>query len=94
MSYTHGKIVNVYIVYELGASGSNDNDPAIKSCLFGAVTLTKNADIEKYKHSGYRNGFDRRSSYSFPGGGFVQNIIIFGLGMSSSPHIDNKKKIY
>ena len=94
MSYTHGKIVNVYIVYELGASSSNDNDPTLKNCLFGAVTLTKNADIEKYKYSGYGNGFDRRSSYSFPGGGFVQNIIIFGLGMSSSPHIDNKKKIY
>ena len=94
MSHTHGKIVNIYTVYELGASSSNDNDPAIKSCLFGAVTLTKNADIEKYKYSGYGNGFDRRSSYSFPGGGFVQNIIIFGLGMSSSPHIDNKKKIY
>ena len=94
MSYTHRKIVNIYTVYELGASSSNDNDPAIKSCLFGAVTLTKNADIEKYKYSGYGNGFDRRSSYSFPGGGFVQNIIIFGLCMSSSPHIDNKKKIY
>ena len=94
MSYTHGKIANIYTVYELGASSSNDNDPAIKSCLFGAVTLTKNADIEKYKYSGYGNGFDRRSSYSFPGGGFVQNIKIFGLGMSSSPHIDNKKKIY
>ena len=29
-SYTHEKVVNVYIVYELGASGSNDNDPALK----------------------------------------------------------------
>ena len=94
ISYTHGKVVNIYIVYELAASSSHDSDPTIKSCLFGAVTLTKNADIEKYKYSGYGNGFDRRSSYSFPGGGFVQNIIIFGLGMSSSPHIDNKKKIY
>ena len=94
MSYTHGKIVHIYIVYELGASSSNDNDPAIKSCLFGTVTLTKNADIGKYKYSGYGNGFDRRSSYSFLGGGFVQNIIIFGIDMSSSPHIDNKKKIY
>ena len=37
--------VNVYIFYEFGASGSNDNDPTLKNCLFGAVTLTKNADI-------------------------------------------------
>ena len=29
ISYTHRTIVNVYIVYELGASGSNDNDPTL-----------------------------------------------------------------
>ena len=29
-SYTHGTIVNIYIVYELGASGSKDNDPTLK----------------------------------------------------------------
>ena len=43
-----GHTVNVYIVYELGASSSNDSDPTSKNCLFGAVTLTKNADIERY----------------------------------------------
>ena len=37
-------------------------------------------------------GFDRRSSFSFPGGGFVQNVFIFEADMSSSIHIDNKKK--
>ena len=94
MSYTHGKIANIYTVYELGASSSNDNDPAIKSCLFGAVTLTKNADIEKYKCSCYGIGFDRRSRFSFRSGGYGQNILIFELDMSSSVHIDNKKKIY
>ena len=54
--------------------------------------LTKNADIEKYKYSGYGIGFDRRSSFSFPSGGFGQNVLIFGADMSSSIHIDNKKK--
>ena len=29
-SYTHEKIVNTYIVYELGASSSNNNDPTLK----------------------------------------------------------------
>ena len=48
ISYTHGKVVNIYIVYELGASSSHNNDPTLKNCLFGAVTLTKNADIDKY----------------------------------------------
>ena len=41
ISYTHGKIVNIYIVYELGASSSHVNDYKLKNCLFGAVTLTK-----------------------------------------------------
>ena len=92
LQYTHGTIVNIYIVYELGASGSNNNDPTLKICLFGAVTLTKNADIDKYGYSGYGIGFDRRSSFSFPSGGFGQNVLIFGADMSSSAHIDNKKK--
>ena len=76
----------------MGASTSNDNDPTLKNCLFGAVTLTKNADIDKYIYSGYGIGFDRRSSFSFPGGGFGQNVLVFGVDMSSSAHIDNKKK--
>ena len=91
ISYTHGKVVNIYIVYELGASSSNVNDPTLKNCLFGAVTLTKNADIDKYGYSGYGIGFDRRGSFSFPGGGFGQNVLIFGADMSSSVHVDNKK---
>ena len=70
----HKNIVNIYTVYELGASTSNDNDPTLKNCLFGAVTLTKNADIDKYKYSGYGIGFDRRSSFSFPSGGFGQGL--------------------
>ena len=65
--YTHGKVVNIYIVYELTGSNSDDNDPTIKNSLFGAVTFTKNADIDKYGYSGYGIGFDRRGSFSFPG---------------------------
>ena len=42
----------------------------LKICLFGAVTLTKNADIDKYRYSGYRIGFDGRGSFSFPGSGY------------------------
>ena len=89
MQYTHGAIVNIYIVYELGASGSNDNDPTLKNRLSGAVTLTKIADIDKYGYSGYENGCHRRSSFSFPGGGVHQNVLIFGADMSSATH---KKK--
>ena len=86
------KVVNIYIIYELGASSSHNNDPTLKNCLFGAVTLTKNTDIDKYEYSGHGIGFDRRWDFSFPGGGFGQNILSFGVDMSSSAHIDNKKK--
>ena len=54
--------------------------------------MTKNTDIDKYGYSGYGTGFDRKGSFSFPSGGYVQNVIIFGVDMSSSIHIDNKKK--
>ena len=71
----------------MAASSSHISDPTLKN-LFGAVALTKNADIDKYGYSGYGIGFDRRSSFSFPGGGFGQNVIIFGADI----YIDNKKK--
>ena len=92
VSYTHEKIVNIYIVYELIGSSSPTDDPTLLNCFFGAVTLTKNADNDKYGYSGYGIGFDRKSSFSFPRGGFGQNVLIFGADMSSSAHIDNKKK--
>ena len=79
------------MVYELGASSSHNNDPTLKNCLFGAVTLTKSIDIDKYRYSGYGIEFDRRSSFLFPGDGFGQNVLIFRVDMSSSAHIDNEK---
>ena len=77
ISYTHRKVVNIYIVYELGAYSSHVNDPTLKNCLYGAVTLTKKADIDKYGYSCYGIGFDRRGSFSFPDGGYVQIGINF-----------------
>ena len=88
-SYTHG---NIYIVYELGESSSHVNVRTLKNNLFGVVTLTKNADIDKYEYSGYGIGFNRRSSFSFPCTGFGQNVLIIGVGMSFYSHIDNEKK--
>ena len=54
--YTRSNIVNIYIVYELGASSSHNNDPTLKNCLFGAVILTKSVNIDKYTYSGYGIG--------------------------------------
>ena len=36
LTYTHKTTVNIYIVYELCASSSHNNDPTLKICLFGA----------------------------------------------------------
>ena len=92
ISNIHGKVVKIYIVYELGASSSDINDPTLKNCVSGAVTLTKNANIDKYGYSPYGIGFDRRRSFSFPGGGYGQNIFIFGVDMSITAHINIKKR--
>ena len=57
VTYTHGKIVNIYIVYEINKKDNTIiSDPTLENCLFGAVTLTKNADTDKYGYSGYGIG--------------------------------------
>ena len=56
------------------------------------MQFTKNADIDKYKYSGYTIGFDAKGTFSFPNGEFGCNVIIFGVDMSFSVHVDNKKK--
>ena len=51
-TFNHGKIVNIYIVYEISKKISISDYLALGNCLFGAVSLTENADINKYKYSG------------------------------------------
>ena len=94
ISNTHGTIINIYIVYELGASGSNGSDPTLKivysvQLLWQKTQILKSIDILVMELH-----FDRRSSFSFPGSGFRQDVLIFGADISSSAHIDNKKKTY
>ena len=59
--------------------------------MLGAVRLIKNADIDRYKHTGYGIEFDRRGPFTLANG-FGENVMIFGVDMSSSVHVDNKKK--
>ena len=94
ISYTYGNVVNIYVAYELGASSSHVKNPTLKHCLSGAVTLTENAGIDKYGYSGYGIGFYRKESFSFPGGGYGQNVLIFGVDMSFYAYLILKKKIY
>ena len=39
------KILNIYIVYDLD-SNLNNFDPILENCLFGAIKITKNSDID------------------------------------------------
>ena len=90
---THEKIVNTYIVCEINKKDKTViSDPTLENCLFGAVILTKHVNFDKYGYSGFGIGFDKKGSFSFPNGGYGQNIITFGVYMSSSIDIDNKKK--
>ena len=59
--------------------------------MLGTVRLIKKADIDRYKHTGYGIGFDRRGPFALANG-FGKYVIIFGVDVSSSVHADNKKK--
>ena len=63
ISYTHKKIVNIYTVYEINVHTTNYNYPTLENYSFGAVTLTKNVDIDIYGYSGYGIGLDRKGSF-------------------------------
>ena len=62
VTFNHGKIVNIYIVYKvirIANINNRDNNLTVPNALFGAVSLTKNADVNKHKYSGYGIAFDR-----------------------------------
>ena len=54
VTFNQEKVVNIYIVYyeiskfaNISKYSSDDNYPISKNALFGAASLTKNADIDK-----------------------------------------------
>ena len=90
-TFNHGKIVNIYIIYEIEESVNVSSYATLENCSFGAVKLTKHIDVDLYKYSGYGIGFDRKGSYSI-GDEIGRNVIIFGVDTRSSVKIDNRKK--
>ena len=83
-TYTPPNRINFFIFYELHTwSQDLNSDFTLKDCLFGGVELTK---------SGYGIGFNSCSEFSLPDGRLGQIVIIFGVDMSSSVHIDHKGK--
>ena len=75
ITFNHGEIVNIYIVYEIEKSINIRSYPTLENCLFGSVKLTKHIDVDQYKYSGYGIGFDRKGSCSI-GNEIGRNVII------------------
>ena len=87
VTYNHVSIVNIYVAYRLTPKiNLGGIGPTLQNFLFGAVKLTKNTDIDKYKFSGYGTGFNSRGSFTHPSGGDGKNVIIFEADLSSSTH--------
>ena len=76
ITFNHGEIVNIYIAYEIERSVNVSIYPTLKKLFIWCSN-----DI----------GFDRKWFFSISDE-FGRNVIIFGRDMSSSSHIDNKKK--
>ena len=49
IAFNHGKIVNIYIVYEIEGSVNISSYPTLEKYLFGAVKLTKHVDVDLAK---------------------------------------------
>ena len=94
ITYDPGKLVKIYLSYEIIKNFYNSDHPSLENCLFGAASLTKNADIDNYKYSGYGIGFDRHGFFSHPIAVIGIYVIIVGLDMSSFTKIDDRKKRY
>ena len=75
-TYSHGIIANIYIVYEKSKTYNISSYPTLENCLFGAVSLTKHADIDRCKYSGYGIGFYRKGEFSHLV--VMDLVIIFG----------------
>ena len=89
ITFDHGKIVNIYNVYEIERSVNISSYPKLGNCLFGAFKLTKHFDVDLYKYCGYN-----RKEFFSVGDEVGRNVVNFGVDMSSSSYILIRKKIF
>ena len=47
ITYDHGKVANIYIAYEISKNYDTSSYRTLENCLFGALALAKNSDIDK-----------------------------------------------
>ena len=76
VTYSHEKVVNLYVVYEITNSYNTGKYPTLENASFGAVKLTENAEIDKCRYFGYQTEFDRHGTYSLPNDENGRNVII------------------
>ena len=74
ISFNHGKVVNIYIAYEINKNFNLSSYQTLENCLFGVVALTEHPDIDQYEYSGY--WFDRKWFFLL-GNEIARNVIIF-----------------
>ena len=88
-TFTPLNVIIYFTIYELNTwSRELYSDVNLKDCLFGVVKLAENADPDKYVYSDY----GIRPFLSLPNFDYCKNVIIFGVDMSSSVHINNIKR--
>ena len=90
LSYAHGKIINLYVVYELKNRKVDSPGFNVQNGLFGAVQITKYVNTSHYKYEGYGICFNGESSFRFGNRIDAKNVIIFGVNISNSSHSTNK----
>ena len=90
-TFTPRNVVKLFIVYELVTWSRDFNTKfTLGDCLFGAVTLTKNADPDKSGYTDYVIGFDLCSSFSI-NGEWVNMVFLVWI-IVLSVYADNRKK--
>ena len=90
LGYAPGKIVNLYIVYELKNRRVDNPNFTVQNGLFRAVKTTKNVNSSHHKYEKYGICFDSESFFSFGNGIDAKNVIIFGVNTINSSHLTNK----
>ena len=94
--FIYKKVINLYIILYISYrfytwSEDLNTDFTLGNCSFGAVKLTKNADLDKYKCSSYSKG-SHSGLHFHTDGSLGKNVIIFGVDNSSSVHSDRRHK--
>ena len=90
LGYAHGKIINIYIVYDLKNRTIDNADFTVVNGLFGSAKLTKNTDASKYQYKGYGICFDSGGTFTSGNINYGRNVIIFGVDTKNSIHSTNK----